>query len=89
MKFKSKNIFEINRVEANSVQKLDADQQSKFYLKFAIKEKTKGSLIEAHQAFVKFTESKSGREIVFLAQSTKGQYSAEVVSRKSSDSLQF
>lgn len=66
------------KVEANSQHKLDADQQSKFYLKFAIKEKSKGGLIEAHQAFVRFTESKSGREIVFLAQSTKGQYSAEV-----------
>lgn len=47
-------------------------------MKFSIKEKTKGSLIEAHQAFVRFTEANSGKDIVFLAQSTKNQYSAEV-----------
>ena len=58
--------------------KLDADQQSKFYLKFAIKEKSKGALIEAHQAFVRFTEVKSRKEIVFMAQATNKQYSAEV-----------
>jgi len=70
------------RVETNGQlkEKLDGDQQSKFYLKFTIKEKTKGTLIDAHQAFVRFTESNSGKEIVFLAQSSKNQYSAEVVS---------
>lgn len=45
-----------------------ADKQTKFTLKFNIKEHEKKTLVEAHQAFVKFTESKSGREIIFLAE---------------------
>jgi hypothetical protein len=61
-------------------EKLDADQQSKFYLKFNVKDKSKGSLLEVHQAFVRFAEVKTGREIIFLAQANSGkQYSAEVV----------
>lgn len=60
-------------------EKLDADQQTKFYLKFQVQDKVKNSLIEAHQAFVRFSEAKSGREIVFLAQANSNkQYSAEV-----------
>jgi oligosaccharyltransferase complex subunit delta (ribophorin II) len=58
--------------------KLEADQQSKFYLRFGLKDKSKNSFIEAHQAFVRFQEKKSGREIVFLAQPANNQYSAEV-----------
>ncbi len=72
----------INRLEENTKlkERLDADQQSKLTLKFSVKEKSKGSFMEVHQAFVKFTETKSGREIIFLAQAglTK-QYSAEIV----------
>jgi oligosaccharyltransferase complex subunit delta (ribophorin II) len=60
--------------------KLDGDQQSKFYLKFAIKEKSAKTvkLIEAHQTFVRFTHQTSQKEIVFLAQSKNSQYSAQV-----------
>ena len=83
--FKLKNltfILIINRLEENTKlkERLDADQQSKLTLKFSVKEKSKGSFIEVHQAFVKFTETKSGREIIFLAQAglTK-QYTAEIV----------
>lgn len=47
---------------------LDADQQSKFKVRFALKDATKNSLIEAHQVFVKFTEVASGREIIYLAE---------------------
>lgn len=69
------------KVEANTQlkEKLDADQQSKFYLRFAIKENSKNGLIEAHQTFVRFADVKTGREIIFLAQAnTNKQYSAEV-----------
>lgn len=50
------------------VLKLEADQQSKFMLKFSLKDQAKNTAIEAHQAFVKFTDTKSGREIVYLAE---------------------
>jgi len=75
------NAPKLTKLEENTKLKeaLDADQQSKLTLKFSIREKSKGSLMEVHQAFVKFTETKSGREIIFLAQAglTK-QYSAEI-----------
>lgn len=61
--------------------KLDGDQQSKFYLTFSIKEKASKATakpIEAHQTFVRFTHQNSQKEIVFLAQSKNGQYSAQV-----------
>lgn len=60
-------------------EKLDADQQSKVYLNFQVKEKSKNTPIEAHQAFVRFTDIKTGREIIFLAQSGQNkQYTAEI-----------
>lgn len=34
--------------------------------------------MEVHQAFLRFSEAKSGREIVFLTQYSNGQYSADV-----------
>lgn len=59
-------------------QKLEADQQSKLYVRFSVKDKLKGSNLEVHQAFLRFSEAKSGREIIFLAQYSNGQYSADV-----------
>ena len=60
--------------------RLDADQTSKIYVKFGVKDQVKNVMIEPHQAFVKFTESKTGREIIFLAQSGLSNiYSAEIV----------
>lgn len=48
--------------------KFEADQQSKLTLKFGVKDQKKNSLVEAHQAFLKFTEVKTGREIIYLAE---------------------
>ena len=57
----------------------DADQQSKFIVKFMIREKSKNAAVEAHQAFLKFT-SATGREIIYLAEAGLAkQYSAEIV----------
>jgi hypothetical protein len=51
---------------------------TKFSVKFSLK--SKNSLIEAHQTFVKFTEAKSAREIIYLAEAgLSKQYSAEIV----------
>jgi oligosaccharyltransferase complex subunit delta (ribophorin II) len=57
-------------------ERLNADQHSKFYLRFGLK--SKNTPVEAHQTFVRFADQKSGREIIFLAQATNKQYSAEV-----------
>jgi hypothetical protein len=49
-------------------------------LKFSIKDKVKGTLRAAHQTFVRFTQVKTGRDIVFLAQANSGnQFTAEIV----------
>jgi len=59
--------------------KLEADQQTKLYVKFTVKDKVKSSTLEAQQTFVRFTHVKSGREIVFLAQAASGGlYQADV-----------
>lgn len=60
--------------------KLEADQQTKLYVKFSVKDKLKPTLkLEPQQTFLRFTHVKTGREIVFLAESTSdGQYQADV-----------
>jgi len=62
-----------------SVKKFEADQQSKFSVKFGVKDQNKGNLVEAHQAMLRFTEVASGREIIYLAEtgSTKA-YTVEI-----------
>jgi len=57
----------------------EGDKQSKFTLKFGIKDQVKNALTEAHQTFLKFTDKKSGREIIYLAEAglTK-TYSVEI-----------
>jgi len=62
-----------------SAKKLDADQQSKFAVKFGVKDQNKGTLVEAHQAFLRFTEVASGREIIYLAEAaTTKIYTVEI-----------
>ena len=58
---------------------LEADQQSKFTVMFEVKDQTKNNLIEAHQAFLKFTDAKSGKEIIYLAEASLNKaYTVEV-----------
>lgn len=53
--------------------KLEADQQTKLRVKFTPKDKlNQKTNLEPQQAFLRFVHVKSGREIVFLAQSTSG-----------------
>lgn len=69
------------KVEENTKlkEKLDADQMSKLYLKFSVKEKSTNTQMEVHQAFVRFSEASSGREIIFLAQpGVNSVYGAEI-----------
>jgi oligosaccharyltransferase complex subunit delta (ribophorin II) len=69
----------LQKVEGNNQLKLDGDQQSKLFVRFNVKDRVKGTNKEAHQTFVRFTHVKSGREIVFLAQtSSANQYAADV-----------
>lgn len=66
----------LNKYE-NKPLTLSADQMTKFSVKFSLK--SKNSLIEAHQTFVKFTETKTGREIIYLAEAgLSKQYLAEI-----------
>jgi oligosaccharyltransferase complex subunit delta (ribophorin II) len=60
--------------------RLDADTQMKFYLRFNLNDVTSSKSIEAHQVFVRFTHVKSGKVIIFLGQSTPStkQYNADV-----------
>ena len=52
---------------------------SKFYVKFSVKDQAKQET-EVQQAFVRFSEAGTGREIVFLAQpGVNSVYSAEIV----------
>lgn len=58
---------------------MEADQQSKLTVKFEIKDQIKNTLIEAHQAFLKFSHVKSGKEIIYLAESSLSKnYMVEV-----------
>lgn len=60
---------------------MNADQQSKFKVKFALKDAVKGDLTEAHQVFLKFTEVASGREVIYLAETGLAKtYEVEIVS---------
>ncbi len=58
---------------------LEADQQSKFTAKFEVRDQTNNNMIEAHQAFLRFTEVKSGNEIIYLAETSLNKaYTVEV-----------
>ena len=61
---------------------LNGDQNSKVYIRFSIKEKSTGKLSEANQVFIRFSNAKSDREIIFLAEQSASnkQYSSDVVS---------
>lgn len=59
--------------------RLDGDSQMKVYIRFAVKDKTTSAPIEAHQVFVRFTDAKTAREIVFLGQaSSTNLYNADI-----------
>lgn len=65
-------------------EKLEADYHQKLSVKFQIKDKQNEEFIRVQQAFLRFTNKKNNKEIIYLAEATGGvnsQYKAEVVRR--------
>jgi oligosaccharyltransferase complex subunit delta (ribophorin II) len=61
--------------------KLELDYHQKLVFKFQIKDKQSDEFIRVQQAFLRFTNQKSNKEIVYLAEATAGansQYKVEV-----------
>lgn len=62
--------------------KFELDYHQKVSLKFQVKDKQTEELIRVQQAFLRFTNKKSNKEIIYLAEPTAGAnptYKAEVV----------
>lgn len=62
--------------------KVDVDYHQKLVLKFQVKDKQTGDYLRAQQAFLRFTNKKSNKEVIYLAEATGGvnaQYKVEVV----------
>jgi oligosaccharyltransferase complex subunit delta (ribophorin II) len=89
-------IFRLNYPNAQS-DKLELDYHQKLTLKFQIKDKQSDEYLRAQQAFLRFTNKKSQKEIIYLAEATNGansQYKVEVVmiinqTKKSNENIVF
>jgi hypothetical protein len=58
------------------------DYHQKLTVKFQIKDKQADELLRAQQAFLRFTNKKTNKEVIYLAEATGGanaQYKVEVV----------
>ena len=63
-------------------EKLELDYHQKLTLKFQIKDKQSNEYLRVQQAFLRFTNKKSKKEIIYLAEASTGansQYKVEVV----------
>ena len=70
----------LKQIKAGPKLTLSGDQNSKVYIRFAIKEKTSGKLTDANQVFVKFSKANTDREIIFWAEQSASskQYSCDI-----------
>jgi len=62
--------------------KLEADYHQKLIVKFQIKDKQTEEFLRVQQAFLRFTNKNSNKEVIYLAEATGGvntQYKVEVV----------
>ena len=62
--------------------KLEVDFHQKLTVKFQIKDKQSGEFIRTQQAFLRFTNKQSNKEVIYLAEATGGvnaQYKVDVV----------
>ncbi|CAF0853507.1 unnamed protein product [Adineta ricciae] len=62
-------------------EKLDLHPHQKLIIKFQVKDKRTGEYVRTQQAFVRFTNKKSKKEIIYLAEAASGataQYKAEI-----------
>ncbi|CAF3950006.1 unnamed protein product, partial [Adineta steineri] len=55
--------------------KLEIDYHQKLIMKFQIKDKQTQEFIRVHQAFLRFTNKKSNKEVIYLAEPTDGDNS--------------
>lgn len=65
--------------------KLEFDYHQKLTVKFQIKDKQSDEFIKVQQGFLRFTNKKSNKEIIYLAEATGGantQYKVELVRLK-------
>lgn len=65
--------------------KLDLDYHQKMSVKFQVKDKQGDEYVRVQQVFLRFTNKKSNKEIIYLAEATGGvnsQYKADVVSKQ-------
>jgi hypothetical protein len=65
--------------------KVEIDYHQKLIIKFQIKDKQTEEFIRAQQAFLRLTNKKSTKEVIYLAEATGGvnlQYKVEVVRRE-------
>lgn len=61
---------------------LELDAHQKLIVKFQVKDKQTEEFVRVQQAFVRFTNKKSNKEVIYLAEASSGanpQYKAEVV----------
>ena len=61
---------------------LEMDYHQKLIIKFQIKDKQTDEFIRVQQTFLRFTNKKSNKEVIYLAEATSGtnpQYKVEVV----------
>jgi len=78
------NSIEYFRLTYPNIQsdKLELDYHQKLTLKFQIKDKQNNEYLRVQQAFLRFTNKKSNKEIIYLAEATGGensQYKVEIV----------
>ena len=62
--------------------KLELDYHQKLIVKFQVKDKQTDEYLRVQQAFLRFTNKKSNKEVIYLAEATGGvnsQYKVEVV----------
>jgi len=72
--------YKLNQPSALS-DKLELDYHQKLALKFQIKDKRTGEFVRVQQAFLRFTNKKSRKEVIYLAEAATGasaQYKVEV-----------
>lgn len=72
--------YKLNYPNALS-EKLEADYHQKLTVKFQIKDKQNDEFIRVQQAFLRFTNKKNNKEVIYLAEATGGvnsQYKADV-----------
>lgn len=66
---------------AKATNEIEVDNHQRLTLKFQLRDKTSGSLIAAHQTFVRMVQHKSQQEVIFVAEpDSANTYKLDLVS---------